>query len=314
MPMTRKISLDGLESAPRWILVFLGAYVTVNLFVLYLWNAAGQFSMQGTSDSTSTLSVTGMAVVDLSLCLLVLRSFPAGAPLRSTWMLLTLAAAARAASGVVAEFLGTNWLLNPLAWSEQPKSGLIGQIRHVALIGGGPIRLALLAAAMLAVLRILRKFGFWVRPAATDWAVSGVVWVFTLCRLGEACAASLAGRQIGQDDWISLAGLPFLCVLSMEAMLLRQAVARMGNGLISRGWVALGYGILLTVAGEVTLWVLRHFSQTLPLAMLCVLMPLTMGSVFALVPAYQLVAQRRALKPAGSPPEDLLAGVPELAG
>jgi hypothetical protein len=312
--MTRKTSLDGLESAPRWILISLGAYATVSLFVLYLWNAAGQaFSIQGTSDSTSALSVTGMAAVDLWLCLVVLRSFPAGSPLRSTWMLLTLAAAARAASGVLAEFLGTIWLLNPLSWSEQSKPGLIGQIRQAALIAGGPIRLALLAAAMLAVLRVLRKYGFPVRPTFGDWAVSGIVCMFTLARLGEACAASLAGRQIGQADWISLAGLPILCVLSMEAMLLRRSVARMGNGLIPRGWVALAYGVLLMVAGEVVLWVLPHYSQTLPLAMVCALMPLTIGSVFALVPAYQLAAQRRAMRPAGSQPEDLSAGVPELA-
>jgi hypothetical protein len=315
MPMTRKTTLDGLESAPRWIVLFLSAYVTVNLFVLYLWNAAGQvFSVQGTSDSTSALSVTGMAAVDLWLCLMVLRSFPAGAPLRSTWMLLTFAAAARAASGVLTEFLGTNWLLNPLVWSAQPKSGLIDQIRHSASIAGGPVRLALLAAAMLAALRILRKFGFWVRPTVGDWAVSGVVCMVTLARFGEACAASLAGRPIGQESWISLAGLPILCVLSLEAMLLRRSVARMGNGLIARCWIALGYGILLTVAGEVALWVLPHYSQTLPLAVFRTLMPLTIGSVFALVPAYQLVAQRRAIRPAGSPPEDLSEGVPELAG
>ena len=312
--MTRKTSLDGLESAPRWILMFLGAYVTVSLFVLYLWNAADQvYSMQGTSDSTSALSVTGMAAVNLWLCLVVWRSFPAGSPLRSTWMLLTLAAAARAASGVVTEFLGTIWLLNPAWWGEQSKSGLIEQVRRAALLFSGPIRLALLAAAMLAVLRILRKYGFPARPTFGDWAVSGIVCMFTLSRFGEACAASLAGRQISQADWISLAGLPILCVLSMEAMLLRRSVARMGSGLISRGWVALGYGILLTVAGEVVLWVLPHYSQTLPLAMVCALMPLTIGSLFALVPAYQLVAQRRAMRPAGSQPEDLSTGVPELA-
>jgi hypothetical protein len=312
--MTRNTSFDGLESAPRWILTFLGAYVAIILLALYLWNAAGQvFSMQGTSDSTSALSVTGMAVANLWLCLVVWRSFPAGSPLRSTWMLLALAAAAQAASGVLTDFLGTNWLLNPLLWSEQPKGGLIGQFRQAGLIAGGPIRLVLLSVALLAVLRILRKYGFPVRPTFGDWAISGIVCMFTLSRFGEACAASLAGRQISQADWISLAGLPTLCVLSLEAMLLRRAVARMGHGLIARGWVALGYGILLTVTGEVVLWVLPHYSQTLPLAMVCALMPLTIGSAFALVPAYQLVAQRRALRPAGSQPEDLSAGVPELA-
>ena len=312
--MTRETSLDGFESAPRWIVVFLGAYVAVNLFVLYVWSTAGQvFSIQATSGSTSALSVTGMTAVELWLCLVVLRSFPAGAPLRSTWMLLTIEAAARAASGVITEFLGTNGLLNPLVWPEQPKSGLIEQIRYLALIAGGPVRLALLAAAMLAVLRILGKFGFRVRPAIGDWAVSGIVCMFTLARFGEACAAALAGRPSGQEDWISLAGLPILCVLSLEAMLLCRSVARMGHGLVCRGWVALGYGILFTVAGEVALWVLPRYSQTLPLTMFCAFLPPTIASVFALVPAYQLVAQRRAMRPAGSPPEDLPEAVPELA-
>jgi hypothetical protein len=205
--------------------------------------------------------------------------------------------------------LGTIWLW----WPGQSKSGLVEQFRQAALLAGGPIRLALLGAAMLAVLRVLRKSGFRVRPTFGDWAVSGIVCMFTLARLGESCAASLAGRQISQADWISLAGLPILCVLSMEAMLLRRSVARMGNGLIPRGWVVLGYGILLTVTGEVVLWVLPHYSQTLPLAMVCALMPLTVGSAFALVPAYQLAAQRRAMRPDGSQPEDLSAGVPELA-
>ena len=312
--MTRKTNLEGIESAPRWIVMFLGAYLVVDLLVFYLWSAAGQvFSIQGTTDSTSALSVTGMAAVDLWLCLVVLRSFPAGAPLRPAWMLFTLAAAARAASGVLAQLLGTNWLLNPLVWAGHARSGLIEQIRHCALIAGGPVRLALLAAAMLAVLRIMRRFGFWVRPSATDWAMSGIVGLFTLCRFGEAGAASLAGRPIGLENWISLAGLPILCVLFLEAMLLRQSVIRMGNGLLTRGWVALVCGILLTGAGEVALWVIPHYSQTLPLAMFGALIQLPLAAAFALVPAYQVAAQRRAIKPDSSSPEGLAAGVPALA-
>jgi hypothetical protein len=311
--MTRKTELDGLESAPRWIVMFLGAYLIVDLLMLYVWNAAGQvFSIQGPSDSTSALSVTGMAGVDLWLCLVVLRSFPPGAPLRSTWMLITLAAAARAASGVLGQLLGSNWLLNPLMWTGHAKSGLIDQIRLASLFADGPVRLALLAAAMHAVLRILRKFGFWVRPSATDWAMSGIVCLFTLCRFGEAGAASLAGRPVGIENWISLAGLPILCVLFLQAMLLRHSVARMGNGLIPRGWVALVYGILLTGAAEVAMWVMPYFSLTLPLAMFGALIRLPIAAAFALVPAFQVAAQR-AMGPANSPPQDLPAGVPELA-
>jgi hypothetical protein len=314
MGITRKTSLDGLEAAPRWIVMFLGAYLIVDLFVLYIWNAAGQaFSLQGTSGSTSALSVTGMAGVDLWLCLLVLRSFPAGAPLRSAWMLITLAAAARTASGVLAQFLGTDWLLNPLVWNGHAKSGLVEQIWLIAQMAGGPIRLLVLAAAVRVVLRTLRRVGVRVRPSATDWAMCGIVCLFTLCRFGEAGMAWLAGRPIVLENWISLAGLPALCVLFLQAMLLRRSLAQMGNGLIARAWMALVYGILLTGAAEVASWVMPYFSGSLPLAMFGTLIRLPIAAVFALVPAYQVATQCRAMQPASSPPEDLIAGTPELA-
>jgi hypothetical protein len=312
--MTRKSKWEGMESAPQWIFLFLGAYSIVHLLVLYLWHAAGLvFPMQGSSDSTSALSVTAMAAVGLWLCLAVLRSFPAGSPLRPAWMLITLAAEAQAVSGVVAHLLGSNWLLNPLVWAGPARFGLIEHIRHTASIAGGPVRLAVLVAALLALLRALRKFGFWVRPTATDWAMCGVVCLFTLCRFAEAGAAALAGRRIGLEEWISLAGLPILCVLFLEAMLLRRSILHMGNGLIAKGFLALVYGILLTAAGEAVLWAIPHYSQMPPLAMVGTLMQLLIAAAFALVPAYQVAAQRRAIDPPASQPEDLATGVPALA-
>jgi hypothetical protein len=284
----------------------------VDLLVLYLWNAAGQvFSIQGTGDSGSALSVTAMAGVELWLCLVVLRSFPAGASLRRAWLLITCAAGARAASGLVAQVLGTNWLLNPLVWTGHAKS--VEQIRQAALVASGPIRLALLAAALLAVLRVLKKHGFWARPSATDWATSGVVCLFTLCRFVEAGTSSLMGRKAGLDEWISLAGLPLLCVLFLEAMVLRQSIARMGNGLVTKCWTAFIWGIFLTGAGEVALWVIPHYSQAWPLAMIESLARFPTAAVFALAPAYLVAAQRRAMKPGSGAGEELGEGVAVLA-
>jgi len=312
--MTRKSSLDGIESAPRWIVIFLGAYLIVHLFALYFWNMAGSaFSIQGTSGGTSGLSVTAMAAVGLWLCLLVLRSFPRGAPLRPAWMLITLAAAAQAVSGALAQLLGSNWLLNPLMWGGQARAGLIEQIRRGALIAGGPVQLALLAAGMLAALRVLRRFGFWARPSAADWAVSSIIYLLALCRLGEAGAASLAGRPTGVEDWISLAGLPILCVLLLEAMLLRRSVVHMGSGPIAKCWAAFMCGIFLMGAGELALWVIPHYSHAWPLDMIASLIRFTTAAVFALAPACLVAAQRRAIKPAGDGREDLATGVPALA-
>jgi hypothetical protein len=297
--MNRKFKSDGIVSSPRWIVMFLGASLVIHLFVLYIWNAAGQvFSIQGPSDSTSALSVIGIGAAGLWLCMVVLRRFPAGTPLRSAWFLMTAAAAAQTVPGVLAQLLGANWL--------EP-------IRMVSLIASGPVRLALLAAAVLAVLRTLRKLGFRVRPSVTDWAVVGAACLFTLCRLGEAGAASISGRRIGLEEGISLAGLPILCVLFLEAMLLRQSVSRMGNGLIPRCWRALVWGILLTGAGELALWVIPHYSQSLPPAMFGTLFRLPIAAAFTLVPAYQVAAQHRAIDPGECQAEHVSAGVPALA-
>ena len=312
--MTRKSSFEGIESAPRWIVLFVGAYLIVHLFALYLWNAAGHvFSVQGSSGGTSALSVTAMAVVNLWLCLLVLRSFPAGTPFRPAWMLITFAVAAQAVSGALAQLLGSNWLLNPLLWGGHARLGLIDQIRRGALIAAGPVQLALLAGGMLVALRILRKHGFWVRPSAADWAVSSIIYLFALCRFVEAGVASLAGRQIGFEDWTALAGLPMLCVLFLEAMLLRRSVVNMGNGLISRCWMAFMCGIFLTGAGELALWVIPHYPHAWPLDMIESLVRFPTAAVFALAPACLLAAQRRAIKPAGEQPKDLATSVPALA-
>jgi len=312
--MRREFNFDGMEAAPRWIAIFLGANLLVHLLVLYVWNAAGQVvSLQGSSGGTSALSVTGMAMLNLWLCLMVLKSFPAGQPLRSTWLLLTVAAAVEGASGVVGQVLGTDWLLNPLTWAGSAGFGWIEQIRLTTLFASGPVHLALLATAMAAVLRILQRYGFWVRPSAADWAVPGIACLFALCRFGEACVASLAGKPGSLENCISLAGLPLLCVLFLEAMLLRQSVLRMGNGLIARVWMALVCGILLTGAGEAVLWVIPHYSQTLPLAISGILIRLLIAAAFALAPACQLAAQHRAFKPDRGISENVGSHSPVLA-
>jgi len=312
--MTRESTPDGMEAAPQWIMIFLGAYLAVQLSVLYFWNIAVHgFSVQGTPDGASAVSVTAMAAVGFWLSLVVLRSFPQGAPLHSAWVLFTWAAGTQAASGVLAGILGTNWLLNPLTWAGPASSRFIEPIRRAALVAGGPIRLVLLAAAMLMALRVMRRFGLWVRPGAADWAMAGIVCLFALCRFGEAGAASFAGRPIRFEDWTSLAGLPALCVLFLEAMLLRQSVVHMGNGLITKCWVAIVCGILFTGAGELACWVIPHYSHAWPLAVIDSLTRFATAGVFALAPACQVAAQRRAIKPASDRPRDLATGVPALA-
>jgi hypothetical protein len=308
MALTRETNLARLQETPRWIAWCVGVYLAVDLFVLHVCSANPQvFSIPGSSDSSSALSVTAMAAVNLYLSMLALRSFRAGEPLRLAWMMMTLAAAAQVVSGVLAEMLGPNWLLNALLPSGHPQSGLVGQLRFTAQIAGAEIRLGLLAAALIPVLRVLRRFGFWVRPSATDWAVFSIACIFALCRLAEG------GGRIGAANLQSLAGLALLCILVLEAMLLRQSVVRMGSGPISRCWAAFMCGIFLTGLAELGIWVIPHYSNAFSPAVIGSLTQFPTAAVFSLAPAYQLIAQRRATKPANGPREDLVTGTPALA-
>src|SRR5262249_53919872 len=101
--------------------------------------------------------------------------------------------------------------------------------------------------------------------------------------------------------------------LFLEAMLLRQSIARMGNGLLTRGWIALVWGVVLTGAGEIVLWVIPHYTLTRPLLMFGVLIRLPIAAAFALLPAFQVAAQCRAMKAGSSAAEKFVAGVPVLA-
>jgi len=312
--MTRKRGFDTLDSAPQWILAFGGAYLLTHLLVIYVWNNAGPgFSVRGSSGGTSAFPVTCMAAVGCWLCLLVRRSLPAGAPLRRAWSLFALSAAAQAVSGAAAQLLGSNWMLNPLEWGGQARPGTIEQIHRCALIVGGPVRLVLLAGGLLVALRVLRKFDFWARPTTGDWAISAIVYLFALARFSEAGAASLAGKPTGFEDWVSLAGLPILCVLVLQATLLRQSVARMGNGLIAKCWLAFMGGIFLTAAGELALWVIPHFTHAWGVEMVEPLIGLPSAALLALAPAWLVVAQRRAVKPSSVSAEDEATRVPVLA-
>ena len=318
--MTRTQNWSGLESTPRWIIATTGAYLVVCLFVLYVCHSAGPgLALQASSDGTGMPSATGMAAVELWLSILVLRSFRAGAPLRSAWLLITLSAAFRVVSGVLAQVLGSSWLLNPLAWTGGADLGRLEAIRHWALVLGGPVQMAFLSAGLFVALHALRKFGFWVRPSVTDWALAGMAGLFMLCRLGETAAALLSGTPIHAGDLIALVGHPLLCVLFLEAMLLRQSVTRMGRGLVARCWGAFAVAILVTGSAEAAAWVIGHYSMAWPVAVVqcCVWFP--GAAAFTLAPAYQVAALCRATRPAkqqfsgfldGSFPQPRFGGAP----
>ena len=289
--MTRTEDWSGLESAPRWIIMATGTYLLLGLFALYVWSTAEPaLSIQAPSGGAEGLSVVGMAVAQAWLCLLAFRCFEPGAPLRRAWFLMMLSAAAHVAGGLLGQASETAWLLNPLLASAR-----IGQLHRAALILAGPVQMALLAAGLLAALRVLGKFGFRARPKAIGWAAAGIVILFALYRCGEAAAGS--GIFLVRDA--------ILCVLVLEALLLWQSAACMGRGPVAKCWRAFALGIFLTGFGEAALWAIARYFPGWPVAALEWYVWFPAAAFFALAPAHLVAAVRRATGRVTSPSDEL---------
>jgi hypothetical protein len=160
-------------------------------------------------------------------------------------------------------------------------------IRRGALLLGGPVQMVFLAAGLFVALRVFREFGFHGRLTRADWALAGMVGLFLLCRFG----------QTGVDA-TALAGYPILCVLVVEARLLRRSVASMGRGLIAKCWGALSIAVLASALGEAGIWLMRAASPAWPIAEIELYIRFLAAVAFALAPAYLVAAQCRATQAA----------------
>ena len=283
--MTRTEGWNPFESVPRWIIAVTGTYLCLGAFALYVWcHATPAFSVQATPGDAEALSVIGMAAAQAWLCVLALRAFEPGAPLRRAWFLIMLYAAIHVAGGLFSQVPAAASLLNPLA-----PPGRTEQIHRNALLLSGPVQMALLAAGLLVALRVLWRLGFWARPKATGWAVAGILVLFTLTRFAE-----MAAGQFTADNAISLVRSLLLCVLSVEALFLWLSAKRMGRGPIAKCWRAFAVGIFMIGFGEAALWAIGSYFPGWLVAALEWYVWFPAVAVLALAPAHTVAAVRRA--------------------
>jgi hypothetical protein len=157
---------------------------------------------------------------------------------------------------------------------------------------------------------VFHGFGFRSRLRIADWAIVGIMVQLTTCCLVEAAIEALSGGPLDTRSWIVIAGHSIGCVLFLEAVRLRKAAQSIRGGLVSRVWMALIWGVLLTGFGDIVLWVIPHVTQSWPMAIIESLVRIPAAGAFALAPAYLLAAQRRAVRPVASPEAEPVSGVP----
>jgi len=96
--------------------------------------------------------------------------------------------------------------------------------------------------------------------------------------------AVMAGWPVDFLLWFSLA----------QALQLRRSAARMGSGWIGRCWKTYSWGVFLLCIAVAALWATEWDYLPWPWSSLIWYLWLPAGTVFAMAPAYQLEAIRRA--------------------
>jgi hypothetical protein len=153
----------------------------------------------------------------------------------------------------------------------------------------------LLACGLFIVVRVYKRLGLLARLTVYDYGLLSIVVGYTLSFLIEVSQAHLRlPGTVTVTKVINWASDPLLGLLLLEAIFIRRSVANMGCGLIANCWSAFTAAIFLTSIGNMGLWATSHEYLTLPYS------ALTWGiwhfamAAYALGPAYQVEALRRA--------------------
>lgn len=287
------------EGIPRFILWSTLLLLLCALLSLAAWRQTGDWRwMRAFFDYPGVLFFVGCSLAGLRLSYLCWRQFAPGDAMRPAWLLIVLFGFSQLAGGVIAHLLGSESFLNPLYYF----SSSHGAIRWAADAGrlSSPISMLFLAAGLFRVVQICWKNGVLAGLKIFDFLLLGIVTVYTIHYFTAVVFSSqhpegpaTAGKII---TWMSD---PLLCVLLLQAILIRRSAANMGWGLIARCWVAFTAAIFFTSLGDIGLWASSRGAIPfgVQIASWYVWYPAT--ACFAVAPAYQLQAMRRATHGAG---------------
>ena len=220
------------------------------------------------------LLVIALNLAGLGLSVMARRQFSRSEPLGVVWSLVVLAAACHLAGGVLWQVEGEGW-------------------QRLRMVLAGPVQTLLLVAGLAVALRIYRRSGLQGRPQLADWIPMGVAAGFTVWEIYDLLLG-VPGAPVSFEQAVVLVNIPLLSLLLIEAVLVRRFSLRMGGGLIAQCWGAFTAAILVTFVGDVAVWLFAHGPVPVPLNATSWYVWFLASAAYALAPAYQVEACRRA--------------------
>lgn len=284
-------------SIPRLVFLAAGLQLGVSLAIYAAWLTTGDAHLLdlffGYSGPIVLFALTTLQFV---LGVVAWRQFSPGEPLRRAWLFVVLASCCHLTGAVLTHLLGAESYVNPLLffadhWTPTTASSLL----RVGRVIGGPLQMAFLAAGLYVVVRAYKGLRLLPSLRPVDYALLGVVLVYTSYSSVDS-VLGLARTEGGVSAYslINLLNDPLLSLLLLEAIVIRRSVIGMGWGLIAKCWGAFTAAIFLTSVGDIGLWATAHEYLPWPYSSVTWFVWFLSLTAYALGPAYQMEASRRA--------------------
>ncbi len=286
------------SNVPRLIFWSTGLLFIAGIGAAAAWTSTGDIRwLRYFFTYPGSLFLLGSISLELWLAFRCWRQFSPGDLLRPAWLLITAAALLQLLGGLLLQWLGLESRINPLA-AFRPS------VREPLIRGAfdwgelsGPLYMVFLAWGLFYVLRACRQIGVLGHLKTVDFVLLAVVLIYTLSFFRTVVfSPQHGGRTMGLHAIISWTSDPLLCLLLLEAILIRRSAVNLGWGLVSRCWMCFMAAIFLTSVGDIGLWAsskgyLPHFLEVASWYVWFLA-----SAAYALGPAYQSQAMLRAMR------------------
>jgi len=290
---------------PRFLLWSTLALLLLALISCAAWSKTGDARWaRAFFDYFGAFFFIGCSVLGLRFSYLCWRRFGRGDVMRPAWLLIALFALSQLLGGIAAHVLSADSAINPLHYLAVAAHDR--WLRDAAQVGtlSSPVSMIFLAAGLFRVVQICRKNGVLRSLKAIDFVLLSIVTVYTVHYFAAVVFTSQHPEgSVTAVKIVSWMSDPLLCILLLQATLIRRSAANMGWGLIARCWVAFTAAIFFTSIGDIGLWASSRGSIPFGLEAASWYIWYPAAACYAAAPAYQLQAMLRAIQgpPAARP-------------
>ncbi len=273
----------------QWIWLLLAVHFAVGAIAFTHFLATGQytlltvyFNVEGTP--FFLLMTSAECALAFACCLWLEREDP----MRTIWLMIGVAAFARAVGMLLHALAEITLPWNLLGWAKVHPFGPFEGIGQLGTIVGSPVSMVFLAAGLGLTLRMLRKRHIGDKLTRFDEILVAAIVAFTLSQL--AVIAPLFKTHPNAGVMLLWTSDPLLSLLLIEAVVVRRAAIRMGDGLMARCLGMYVTGIVITSAGDAAIWANNRGLLSPAMTVLSWYIWFVAAAAFTSGPAYQLAA------------------------